>query len=227
MAFYSKKNDCYQVTKWIRLMLPKLALLAFFFLSTFSGFGQNSKENETWNPGYLVTSEEDTIYGPVLMNFQSDLVQVNEENMVKTFAANQIRMVFYTDLGNNEEKYFYTFRFHPYSDFKPYRFFEMVFSGVQLSLLAREMWVTESVPYVDNFTFRTYYTTQTRLAREFYFMFPKEVVKAFSGSKKELLKLLADKKDEMKKYVEANRFSLNQKEDLLKIVKEYNRLKTK
>lgn len=188
---------------------------------------QTRLDTENWNPGYIVTQEEDTLYGPVQINFPNDLVQVNEENMVKTFAANQIKMLYFRSNTNEEEKYFYPFKFHPYSDFKPYKIFEMLFSGLHLSLLGREQMVTETVPYFDSFTYRTFYTNQTRLVQDFFIMFPGEKVKALSGSKKELLFLLADKKEEIKKFISSNRISMNQKEDLLKVVKEYNRLKTK
>lgn len=204
-----------------------LIYLFFFILFSVETKAQTNQDTENWNPGYLVTMEDDTIYGPVLMNFQNDLVQLNEENMVKTYASNQVRMVYYRDNENDEAKYFYTFKYHPYSDFKPYRLFEMIFSGIHLCLLAREMLVTETVPYYDSFSFRTYYTTRTRLAQEFYFMFPGEKVKGYSGGKKEILNLLADQKEEIKRFVAANKISLSQKEDLLKVVKEYNRLKTK
>lgn len=188
---------------------------------------QNRIPTENWNPGYIVTTDEDSIYGPVLINFPKDLVQVNEENTVKTYAANQLKMIYFKTNEGDEEKYFYPFRYHPYSDFKPYKIFEMLFSGLHLSLVAREMLITETVPYFDSFTYRTFYTTQTRLVQEFYFLFPGEKVKAFSGSKKELLSVLADKKEELKKYISESKISLNQKEDLIKLVKEYNKLKTK
>lgn len=231
MFFYRRKKIVFQYLRPLKLsVLGCTSLLVLIFLFSFKPISvkaQTNQDIETWNPGYLVSMEEDTIYGPVLMNFQNDLVQLNEENMVKTFAANQIKMVYYRDNDSDEARYFYSFKFHPYSDFKPYRLFEMVFSGIHLCLLAREMLVTETVPYYDSFSYRTFYTTRTRLAQEFYFMFPGEKVKSFAGSKKELLSLLADQKEEIRKFISENKISLNQKEDLLKVVKEYNRLKTK
>lgn len=180
---------------------------------------------ENWNPGYLVTNEEDTIYGPILLNYQNDLVQINEENMVKTFGANQIAMVFIKENQGDNERYIYSFQYHPYSDFKPYRFFEMLFSGKHASLLAREMLVTETVPMYDHFSYRTYYTTRTRLVADFFLMLPEKKVRVISNSKKEFLNYLSDKKEEIKKFMSANKLSLTQKEDLSRIVQEYNILK--
>jgi hypothetical protein len=51
------------------------------------------------------------------------------------------------------------------------------------------------------------------------------VVKAVTGSKKQLLSLLGDKKDEIKKFMKAEKISLNEKEDLVKLVTQYNKLK--
>ena len=90
---------------------------------------------------------------------------------------------------------------HPFSDFKPQRFFEMLFSGIHLSLLCREILITETVPQYDNFTFRTYFATRTRIQREYFLMFPGKNVQLVSGRKKDLLNQLAEEKEEMKKFM--------------------------
>ena len=182
---------------------------------------------EDWNPGYLVTSDEDTLYGPISLLYQTDLVQVNDENRLKTFGANQIRFIFIKEKNNNaNERYIYPFPYHPYSDFKPQRFFEMLFSGIYLSLLCREILVTETVPQYDNFTFRTYYSTRTRLQKEFFLMFPGKTVRLAGNSRKELFMQLSDKKIEIKKYMNDKNLDPGNQDDLTKIVVEYNRLKS-
>ena len=202
-----------------------LTALLFLFTIHWGNAQNNIKDLENWNPGYLVTVEEDTLYGPIIVNYQNDLVQINEENTVKTFGANQISMVYIKDNDSDNDRYIYSFPFHPYSDFKPSKLFEMLYSGKSICLLSREMFVTETVPMYDNFTYRTYYTTRTRLSAEFYFLFPEKRVRAVTNSKKEVLNLLADKKDEMKKLISAQKLSVSQKEDLIRIVTEYNKLK--
>ncbi len=204
---------------------PFSFLLLFFLFIKSQGFSQNTIDLENWNPGYIITKEEDTIYGPVIINYGTDLVQINEENTVKTFGANQIQRVYIKEKDRDIERYIYSFQFHPYSDFKPYKLFEILFSGKSVCLLSREMLITETVPIYDNFTYRTYYTTRTRLSADFFLMFPGEKVKALSGSKKELLLMLADKKDQIKKYIQDNKLSVSEKEDLSLIIKEYNILK--
>jgi hypothetical protein len=181
---------------------------------------------EDWNPGYLVTNDEDTLYGPVSLLYHTDQVQVNDENRVMTFGANQVIMVYLRDRDNPEnERYIYPFPYHPYSDFKPQRFFEMLFSGIHLSLLCREILITETIPMYDNFTFRTYFSTRTRLQREYYLMFPEKKVRLFTARKKDVLVQLADKKEAIKKFFATQNIDLDKQEDVMKIVKEYNRLK--
>ena len=204
---------------------PYLFLIPVLFLWAGPAFSQTTLDLENWNPGYIVTKDEDTIYGPVMINYGTDLVQINEENTVKTYGANQIERVYVKEKDKDMERYIYSFQFHPYSDFKPYKLFEILFSGKSVCLLSREMLVTETVPIYDNFTYRTYYTTRTRLSSDFFLMFPGEKVKALSGSKKELLLLLSDKKDQIKKYIHDNKLNVSEKEDLSLIIKEYNILK--
>jgi hypothetical protein len=182
---------------------------------------------EDWNPGYLVTIDDDTLYGPLSLLYQTDLVQINDENRLKTYGANQIRLVFIRDKNNNSnERYIYPFPYHPYSDFKPQRFFEMLFSGIHLSLLCREILVTETVPQYDNFTFRTYFSTRTRLQKEFYLMFPGKNVRLAGNSRKSIFMQLSDKKNEIKKFMTEKNLSPEIQEDLNKIVVEYNRMKS-
>jgi len=200
-------------------------VLIFFFGFLKQGFSQADMDLDSWNPGYIVTQDEDTLYGPVMVNYSTDLVQINEENTVKTYGANQIKMVYVKENDQDMDRYIYSFPFHPYSDFKPFKLFEMHFSGKSVCLLGREMLVTETIPMYDNFTYRTYYTTRTRLSSEFFLMFANQKVKALSGSKKELLLLFSDKKEQIKKYIQDNNFKVTEKEDLLHIIKEYNRLK--
>ena len=204
------------------LLLPFIILL---FPSETKAQAEGTLED--WNPGYLVTTDEDTLYGPVSLLYASDLVQINDENRLKTFGANQISLVFIRDKNHNEnERYIYPFPYHPYSDFKPQRFFEMLYSGLYASLLCREILVTETVPQHDNFTFRTYFSTRTRLQKEYYFLFPGKKVRLISNSKKELLILLGDRKNEMKKFLSEKKLGTDNLEDLLKIAGEYNRLKS-
>jgi len=210
-------------------VLRKILFLFFLFLSlTLREVKAQSNayaDLENWNPGFLVTKEEDTIYGPISINYQNDLVQVNEENTVKTFGANQILMVYIKENDSDNDRYLYSFPFHPYSDFKPHKFFEMLFSGKTICLLSREMVVTESVPMTDNFTLRTYYLTRRRLNTDFFILFPDQKVRGFSGSKKELLNLLSDEKEAIKKLIKAENLSVSKKEDLIKIITRYNQLK--
>jgi len=180
---------------------------------------------ENWNPGYIVTTDEDTLYGPIMLNYQNDLVQINEENKVKTFGANQITMVYIRENNSENERYLYSFPYHPHSDFKPYKLFEMLFSGKSACLLSREMLLTETVPIYDNFTYRTYFTTRTRLIADYFIMFPGKKVRSFSNSKKELLNLLGDKKEEMKKLISQQKLSVTNKEHLVAIIMEYNKIK--
>ena len=205
-----------------------LLLVAFLVLSTSGSRAQTSEGTlEDWNPGFLVTIDDDTLYGPLSLLYQTDLVQINDENRLKTYGANQIRVVFIRDKNNNSnERYLYPFPYHPYSDFKPQRFFEMLFSGIHLSLLCREILVTETVPQYDNFTFRTYFSTRTRLQKEFYLMFPGKNVRLAGNSRKSIFMQLADKKNEMKKFMTEKNLNPEIQEDLNKIVVEYNRLKS-
>lgn len=208
-----------------KILVAFIAGLIFVGFSPFRTLAQSHQDLESWNPGYMVTLDEDTLYGPISIHFNNEVVQINENNAVKTYGVNQLTMVHIKENESEKERFFYAFPYHPYSSYKPSKLFEMLFSGKYVCLLGRESLVTETVPVYDSFTFRTYYNTRTRLNSDFYFMFEGEKVKAFNGTRKDLLNLLKDKSEDLKKYLSANKFNLTQKEDLIKIITEYNKLK--
>lgn len=183
---------------------------------------------DNWNPGFLVTQEEDTIYGPVTVNYQADIVQVNEENTIKTFGANQILMVYLKQNDDQEERYFYSYPFHPFSEFKPFKLFEKIYEGPHISLLAREMLVTESIPVYDQYAMRTFYTSRSKIVSEYFIWLPeKKKVKSLKFNKKEFLKAFPDFNDQLKTFMEKEKLVYTEREDLVKLVTFYNTLKNK
>lgn len=207
----------------------KVGTLLIWLLASRLANGQQAVMNlDNWNPGFVVTQEEDTIYGPVTVNYQADIVQVNEENTIKTFGANQILMVYLKENDDQEERFFYSYPFHPYSDFKPFKLFEKLYEGPHISLLAREMLVTESIPVYDQYAMRTFYTSRSKVVSDFYILLPeKKKVKQLKINKKELLKAFPDFVDQLKGYMEKENLKFSEKEDLIKLVTFYNSLKNK
>lgn len=216
------------------LSFENLGRFIGFFLASWlvvwqTSFCQQAVMNlDNWNPGYVVTQEEDTIFGPVTVNYQADLVQVNEENSVKTYGANQIQMIYLKQNEDQEERFFYSYPFHPYSDFKPYKLFEKFYEGPHISLLGREMLVTESIPVYDQYAMRTFYTSRSKIVTDYFIWLPeKKRVKALKATKKEFLQAFPDMVDRLKSFIDKEKLKYTEKEDLIKIVTFYNSLKNK
>jgi hypothetical protein len=209
--------------------LSRLGASAFLLLGLgHNGFCQQDFLNlENWNPGYLVTVDDDTLYGPVMVLYNSDLAQVNEANRVKTFGANQIQMVYLRENETETEHYIYSFPYHPSARLKPHRLFEMLYSGPGLSLLCRETLAIETVPLTDAQTMRVIYTTRARVNSDFFILYPDKKVRSFRPVRKELLPLFGDRKEAMQALIKKERLSLSSREDLIRILTEYNRLTQK
>lgn len=194
-----------------------------------NSYGQQDFLNlENWNPGYLVTADDDTLFGPVMVLYNNDLAQVNEANRVKTFGANQVQMVYLRENETEAEHYIYSFPYHPSARLKPHRLFEMLYSsGGGLSLLCRETLAIETVPLTDAQTLRVIYTTRARVNSDYFLLFPDKKVRPFRPVRKELLPLFGDRKEAMQAFIKKERLSLSSREDLIRILTEYNRLTKK
>jgi hypothetical protein len=182
---------------------------------------------ENWNPGFLVTRDDDTLYGPVMVLYNSDLAQVNEANRVKTFGANQIQMVYLRENETEIEHFIYSYPYSPGSTLKPHRLFEVLYSSPSVSLLCRESLVIETVPLTDAQTMRVMYTTRAKVNSDYFLQFADKKVKPFKTSRKDFLPLFGDRKAEMLAFIKKEKLSISNRENLIRILTEYNRLMQK
>ncbi|HYG39402.1 MAG TPA: hypothetical protein VD908_12315 [Cytophagales bacterium] len=195
----------------------------FIFINTIS-FSQVFP-SEIWYEGKVYLDSQETLRGHIKYDFDNDLIQVNSDNLIKTFSTRKFTSFEITDTDRNVVRSFYSLPYYRVSNYKVPMMFELVKEGKNLSLLSREYITTETVPQYDFYTHRNYYFNRSVVAYNYYLLFPTGKIRQYHFNKNELLDLLKDKSSEIKKYVKENRLKYDKREDLIEIVTYYNTLK--
>lgn len=176
-------------------------------------------------PTFIELKDGDTLSAPGFVDVANDILQIQRDGL-KTYSAAQLYMVRVHYPGQAYRKVYYVFPYSAISDYKKPKLFEMLFSGKYVSLMCREVLITEMTPVFDAFTHNTFFMPRQRISEEYYLMWEDgEKIRRYSGSKKELIVMLRDKQSELKRYIKENKLKLNRRADLIKIIEQYNKLK--
>lgn len=180
---------------------------------------------DRWSKGRIMLTSDDTLKGTVNYNPATDLLQINIDNTIKTFSAQQVASFDFFDTDNNIVRYYKVYPFSAYSNYQTPVFFETLQEGA-ITLLVRENAVVENAPMYDNFGRRSFYSSpRIRMVYDFYFKKADGKVQKYKPSKKALLDMLSDKQSEIKAYIKEHRLSYSSKKDLIQIINYYNTLK--
>jgi hypothetical protein len=191
-------------------------------LATVSVQAQTGAFRDTWYNGILILTEGDTLMGAIHYEIENDLVQIDISSAVKTYSARQIWSFRIQDPDIKAERIFFALPYNVESSYKVPMLFELLTEG-EVSLLAREKLVTESIPQY-NYWGNNYYT-RTRLTSDYFFGYANGRIKRYDGSKRDFFYLIKDNSSELKKFVNENRLRYNDRYDLVQIINYYNSLK--
>ncbi len=192
------------------------------FLNT-AAVAQRNAFRDNWYKGSLILSSGDTLSGLIHFELNNNLVQINLDETVKAYSARQIWSYQIYDPDLMADRHFYALEYQVEPNYKTPVIFEMLAVG-EISLLAREKLVTESVPQYDYWGNSRYFYTRNRLSHDFYFGFANGRIRKYEGTKRDFFYLIKDKSGEMKKFIKENRLRYNDVYDLIQIINYYNSL---
>lgn len=204
----------------------KISLLLWLLVvaGTGLGYAQAGAGNDNWYRGSLILVEGDSLRGDIHYDLQNNLVQINAGNAIKAYSARQIWAFTFYDPDMMTDRQFYALPYSVESNYKAPVLFELLTEG-DVSLLARERLVTENVPQYGYGGFGNYSYLRTRIRRDHFMGFANGTIRNYDGTKKDLLYLLRDKSNEVKKFINAHRFRFDDTRDLIQILNYYNSLK--
>lgn len=214
--------------KWDIAYLKNKSIASLAFIALFFALKSNAQlPPDAWHDGFVLLNDNDTIFGNLKYNFQSNLVQVAVNNKVQTFSAQSIQMFSINDGISKRIREFYTVPYNLKGAYKTPIFFELLQEGEYLTLFAREVMVTDNMPYYGNY----YYAPggnmfrRERLDYEFYFLKNDGKIIHYNKKKRELYYIMNDKSSEVKKYLKKNKARHDRASGLVRVTAFYNQLK--
>ena len=198
--------------------------LLIIFLLFYSGIaaGQNFP-SDLWHDGKLVLLEGDTLLGRIKYDLENDLVQINIRNTIQTYSSRKILYFEIFDETVDNYRYFYALPYEVQTNYEIPIIFEVLYEG-QLTLLCREIIVTESVPQYSYYYRPQFYSTRARLDYEYYFLDKKGGIEKYTMKKKDLLDVMRKRSNQVKQYMKKNNLKHDKRSDLFRVVAYYNAL---
>ena len=173
---------------------------------------------EYWHDGKMVLETGDTLKGKVKYNLQTDLLQLEANNRIETFTSRKV--VFFEIFDGTVKRYrqFYSLPYTTSAQYKAPVFFELLEEG-KITLLSRE-----ALEYRTYSSF--YYGSYSKLVLvdKFYFLKENGTIQELGNKKGALVDLLESRREEIEKFIKANKLRVDNKYDAAKVVGHYNSL---
>lgn len=186
--------------------------------------------SEMWHRGDVTLSDGSKLEGSIKYDIPGDVIQLNSNDKIKTFAASQVQQfrIFQEDIARFRS--FYTIPFLNKNGYRRPKFFELIFDG-ETSLLAREMiLVTSRPPNNPYFRGGRRYDPYGRsrnvrvLDHELFLMNSEGKITTLNKKRKDVIYSFDDNYSELKKIIKSNRLKMNSIDDVATLVAEYNKL---
>ena len=193
-----------------------IVTIAFLCYSTWS-LGQLSSDE--WHKGIVVTTDQDTISGEIKYDFPTNMITLVKKEAVIAFSSHKLIYFEIYDEDYKSYREFYTIPYKNTSNYMTPILFELQYESV-LSLLSRERIVMETSSL--GYGYGLPIVSQPSVRYDFFFLTKAGKIIQFSGSKKDLFRILAKKKNELQTFIKRNRLKTDELRDLVRIIAFYN-----
>lgn len=181
--------------------------------------------SEIWHEGKVVLTNDQTHKGLIKYNLEGDLIQLNQNNMLRAFSSKKILYFEIFDEAVESYRQFYSLPYQVSEDYETPILFEVLYEGSSLTLLAREMIATESVaPYNSYYGRSSYYYSRHKLVYQYYFLDDTGRITWYSNKKRDLVRIMSKQSDQIKKFIGSNNLNVDRRRDLERITAYYNTL---
>ena len=195
----------------------------FFLLILISNTSAQDFPSELLHEGKVTLANGDTLSGKIKYDLENDLIQIVYKGTIQTYSA---RKLMYFSIYDNTVDMIRTFYSIPYEIQPNYErplLFEVLFEG-NLSLLAREKIVTETIPQYSYAYRSSINMTRTKLEYEFFFLDQKGNFVKYDLKKPQLYEIMSRKEPQIKSYIKKNKLKTDSRRDLVRITAYYNAL---
>jgi hypothetical protein len=175
---------------------------------------------EYWHDGKAVLESGDTLKGRIKYEIDKDLIQVDVKGSMQSLTSRKVVYYEIFDAVSGRYRQFYSIPFSLSGGYKTPTFFELLSEG-KLTLVARE--ALENRSY--NTGYYGYGTINRLVLVDKYFVLNEQGdINPFSGKKNELLELMKNREDEIKRFIRTSNVNLERKSDVVRTFAYYNAL---
>jgi len=198
--------------------MRKSFFLVFLCICSLTAVSQEFS-SEVWHDGFIVTSDQDTLEGLVKYDMQANIVQVIQNQVVKTYSSHK---VFYFEIYDkivNSYRQFYSIPYNVNYNYKIPILFEVLYEG-PLSLLSREAIVQETVSNSSAYWGGSFVRDVVNYT--FYFLDKEGNIQSYTGKKADLLTIMSKHSRKVKDYIKQYKLKTDEVRDLIRVTAFYN-----
>lgn len=202
--------------------MKQLYTLIFILLLVipYSSFSKKKPDGDIWNPGVLVLKNNETVKGDIYYNSEYDLVQIKLDDQIKTYSAYHVQYFqFYDEIREINRLYATMETFATKKKRKGVAFYEVLIDG-EMVLLRKE-----DIHYFQDYEILYNAIDLVPSLASKHYVFFKENLINFKNFRKEILPLMADKAEDIEKYIKDNNFNTQDLVGQILIIDYYNFLK--
>lgn len=175
---------------------------------------------EYWHDGKAVLESGDTLKGKIKYEIDKDLIQVDVRGSLQSLTSRKVIYYEIFDAVSGRYRQFYSIPFSMMGSYKTPSFFELLSEG-KLTLIAKEA--------LENRSYNTGYYAYGSINRlvlvdKYFVLDEKGNVDSFSGKKDDLLKLMENRDDEIKRFIRTSNVNMDRKSDVVRTFAYYNAL---
>ena len=198
----------------------KAMFFIVLFLCSFSSIGQDVLPPDLWYNGEITLGDSTSVVGKLKYDFQGNNLLLRHQGDIDGYTPQNFLNVHFSD-STGKERFFVVKNIKNRNDFNVALFFEELIKG-QIKLYTREEVVYYSTGNMATQGFQS--EIKRLLIYRYYFQKEKGEVYAFRSSRAQVLKVLKEKKEEIKLFAKKNKLRYSSKIDLIKIFTYYNKL---
>jgi len=197
----------------------KPALLTFFLAFILKVALAQTFPSEMWHEGKLVLANDEVKSGMIKYDQIKGVVQVKSGGKILTYSAKGIFHFEIYDILSESHREFYVLPYGLVSNYKAPVIFEVLVEGV-LTLLSREYVVIKSVQ--DPYSLGSY--SREVLVYDFFFLDKNGNITKYTMKKKDLLRAVSNRQNQVNEFMKANRLHHDRRNDLVRVIAFYNAL---
>ena len=202
------------------MILLRFITISCLFTGLLTGaFAVNAQgyAETVWKKGWVVKKNRDTLRGEIKYSLKNSSVQIKINRIIKTYTPRSVVSFLFIDPLRHYRRQFFSIPFarRRGSSYKVPSFFELIYNGKPVTLLARQIsmivranrrrgghgWVEQDI---------------------FYLLDQKGRIKEIKQNKRNILRALGSQERALKDFIKLNRVNVSTREGLVKIVDYYN-----